>query len=387
MLRCRRAPALLFAVFAAAAMPSAVQGAAAKEATPVVVDIARPAEATRTVPVIGHLVSLRVSEIAAQIAGAVSEVPVEVGDRVEAGAVLAVIAPERLELTVRQLEARLAERRADLAQAEAELRQARITLERVQGLRQSSAFSRAAFDEAQQGVAAREAGVAAARAAIATAEAEAAAARRDLADATVRAPFPGVVTRRDAQVGAYISVGDPVAGLLDDSRIEIEAEVPARWVAALVPGTAVTASIGDAAVPAIVRAVVPQEDPRTRTRTVRLVPRLPLDLGAAIGQSVVLALPQAVGGLPSVPKDAVVSDAEGHTVYIVQDGKAQARRVDLGPAVGDRIQISDGLDGGETVVIRGNERLRTGEAVTVEGATVEGATGGSAVQSATPNES
>jgi multidrug efflux pump subunit AcrA (membrane-fusion protein) len=65
----------------------------------------------------------------------------------------------------------------------------------------------------------------------------------------------------------------------------------------------------------------------------------------------------------SAPKDALLQQRGGWMVYVVKDDKAEARRVELGQAVGDRIEIVSGLEAGEVVVVRGNERLRPGQAV------------------------
>jgi len=378
MLRC--SPTLI-ATFACAALlaasPAAAQSAgqdakteAAEPATPVQVDEVRVARATREHPVIGRFIALRAGDVAAQTEGPVVDFLVRVGDRVHKGDVLAMIGAERLSLTAAQARARLEERRAALAEAEAQLAQARNELQRLRALRTSSAFSQARFDDAVQAVNRWDAAARAARAAITTAEAEARRAERDLADTAIRAPYDGVVTGRHTEVGAYIDIGDPVVSLVNDSDLEIEADVPAQWLSGINPGDTVTAVAHDAAsphrFPATVRAVVPHENPRTRTRSVRFVPDLPDGLRPAVDQAVTVLVPQ--GGprsTPTVSKDAVISGPDGQRVFVVTDGRAEPRTVDLGPAIGDRFEVRAGLAPGDKVVVRGNERLRPGQPVSI----------------------
>jgi multidrug efflux pump subunit AcrA (membrane-fusion protein) len=65
----------------------------------------------------------------------------------------------------------------------------------------------------------------------------------------------------------------------------------------------------------------------------------------------------------TVHKDAVVHQPDGATVFVVTDGAAESRPIRTGLAVGERIEVVAGLEPGETVVVRGNERLRPGQKV------------------------
>ena len=65
-------------------------------------------------------------------------------------------------------------------------------------------------------------------------------------------------------------------------------------------------------------------------------------------------------------KDAIVRGVDGATVFVVVDGVAERRRVGLGEAIGARFEVLRGLEPGELVVVRGNERLMSGQAVRFE---------------------
>jgi len=121
---------------------------------------------------------------------------------------------------------------------------------------------------------------------------------------------------------------------------------------------------------AVVRAVIPTENALTRTRPVRFTTQVAGErpLQYATDQSVTVLLPV---GLPrdivSVHKDAVIARGAGYIVYVVEEGKAQVRQIEIGEAVGLRFEVVSGLAPGDLVVTRGNERLRADQEVTYKG--------------------
>jgi RND family efflux transporter MFP subunit len=321
----------------------------------------------QTVPVLGRIVAMEQGPVAAKVAGPVAEVPVDVGDRVEKGDVLAVLEPVRLELDHAMAE-------ADLATAEAELVAARRTLElveqevqRLEALESSAAFSRARLDDkiTEATVAASRIDAAAAR--VARAEVMLDYREADVADGQIRAPYPGVVVEKHVSPGAHVQVGQPLVTIVDDLHLEVEAEVPAERLSGLEPGIAIDFTLADGDVHgALLRAIVPVENPLTRTRAVRFAAMNGgLSTARAIGQSVTVKLPDgAPRNVVTVHKDAVTVGLQGRQVFVVaEDDTAQPRPVVLGSAVGNRFEVIEGLAPGELVVVRGNERLRPGQAV------------------------
>jgi multidrug efflux pump subunit AcrA (membrane-fusion protein) len=163
-----------------------------------------------------------------------------------------------------------------------------------------------------------------------------------------------------------VTSGSDIVDMVNDSEIEIEADVPHDAIGGLDPGVPVRVELGDDDVrTAKVRAVGVGESAQSRTRSVRFTPDwqvIPGTLGD--GQTVLIEIPvgearEAV----TVHKDAVNRNAGMAQVFVVVDGKAQARDVVLGEAVGIRFIVLDGLVPGELVVVRGNERLFPGQAV------------------------
>ncbi len=239
-------------------------------------------------------------------------------------------------------------------------------MKRIERLKESAAFSQARRDDKRQDVAVAESEAAEAVAELASARANRKLAEINLYNATIRAPYSGIITKRHTEVGAYVKVGDPMVGMIDDQHLEIEAEVPSNRIAGLTPSLQIKAFVNvTTAMTATVRAVVPNENPQTRTRTVRFIPQLPAGLkDIANNQSVILHLPSnSQASAVTVHKDAIISRKGMTLVYLAQGGKADIRPVRLGEAVGSRFIVNSGLAPGDLVVVRGNERLRPGQSI------------------------
>ncbi len=358
----RRAGVWLIAMLAGIAPATAQQPPAA-----VHVDAVIEEPLAQTTPVVGRLVTRQSGSVAALVAGAVDDVYVDVGDRVAEGTLMAQIDTSRLlaELELRQ--AQVEEGAAALEAARASEELANQELARLQGLRASAAFSQARYDDAVQEVA-RVVGLRAeAEAALARYQSSATLAGIDYDDATVRAPYAGVVTDRHVSRGEYVTVGATMFTMINDTELEVEAAVPSNRVAGMTPGTEVTFRLDDGSEHrATVRAALPDENSLTRTRTVRLTPTFAdSNKPLAENQSVVVFVPIGEArSVVTVHKDAVIPGAMGDSVFVVEDGVATPRPVMLGEAAGIRFAVLSGLAPGELVVVRGNERLRPGQPVT-----------------------
>lgn len=359
-------PVLAAALWLAATSP--VAGVAQEQAAAVTVETVDRRPVLDTTSVIGQLVASVEAEVAARRSGVAAEVLFAAGDTVKAGDPLV-----RLETSLTEIERAAAFAALDVARAGVEAATARLaqmsqTLERQERLRGSTAFSGAQVEDMQQTVAEGRGQLASANAEVTAAQVAIARVDYDIKHAVIRAPFDGVITERMAQPGQFVQLGEAVARLLDDKALEIEADVPTELIAGLPIGAAVDATFaGGATDVAIVRAALPVETVATRTRPVRFSTDLSsIDpLRVAVGKSVTLAIPvSAQRDATTVPKDALVQGrGGGWIVYVVEDGVAQPRPVTLGQAAGGRLEVLSGLDIGDKVVVRGNERLRPGQAV------------------------
>lgn len=324
---------------------------------------------SQTVPVLGRLVPRQAGSVSARVEAPVEGFLVEVGDRVEAGQVIAVLNADRLAARRDQAAGELREARAKLSTSKARLGLARQELKRLERLKSSAAFSQARHDDARQNVAIYQAQVAESEAALLSAGADLELAEINVNDTEITAPYDGVVSQRMTEAGAYVQVGDPLVRLIADGSLEIEADVPYQRLSGLIPGATVRVTLDDdTAHEAMVRAVVPQENPLTRTRAVRFVPSFgDTDRPLASDQSVTVHVPVGAPRMVlSVHKDAVIKNGDSAMVFVANGEVAEPREVTLGEAVGSRYEVLAGLKEGDLVVVRGNERLRPGDKVRID---------------------
>ena len=366
----------------------------AQPAAPVTTDAVLRQSFTQTVPIIGRLVAKQAGAATTRIAGTVDAMRVQVGARVARGQTLATLGPAVLELRLALARARHAEETAKLKTANAQLQLARQEVGRLSGLTDSAAVSRAVYDDAKQRRSIASARAEEAAAAVAGSAAEVRLAELDLSYADIKAPFDGTVTEILTEVGSFLQRGQAVARLVSERRLELEADIPAERLSGIIgggDGDSDSDSVAGAQVEmrldngsvhrATARAVVPEENPRTRTRRVRF--HVDFGRGAgplADGQSATVLVPAgARRDIVSVHKDAVVQRGRDAIVFVVEDGLAVVRRIRTGQSSGDRFEVLDGLAPGDMTVVRGNERLQPNQPVAVSNPTAATATGAATV--------
>ncbi len=337
----------------------------APEATPVGVDRVIEEPLNQTMPVIGRLVATQSGVVSARTGGPVGEFRVQVGDRVKADQIIAVLVKDALEARRDLWLAEVAKARAAMGTSQAELQLREQELKRLVDLETSAAFSQARLDDKMQEVVVAKSAISELLSAMGVANANLHLAQIDLYNADVRVPYHGVVTKRHTEAGAFVRAGDPLVTLIDDSTLEIDADVPTERISGLSTGSVVPFTYGDGTEGiAVVRAVIPDENPLTRTRSVRFTATLGSSAPLAANQSITLQIPV---GTPrtviSVHKDAILNRGGRRLVYLALDSKAVIRPVELGEAVGARFEVLQGLVSGDLVVVRGNERLRPEQAI------------------------
>ena len=333
---------------------------------PVAVDEVRTEKMAQTMPVIGRLVALRAGEVATRINGRIDRFRVEIGDRVSKGNVLAVLDSDRLQREYERRVASIAESQASLESEKASLAIDAQELRRIESLRKSAIFSKARYEDKQKEVLRAHTRVNRAEAILENTTALLRLAELDLADAKILAPYDGVITIRHTEVGAYVQKGAAVVSMVNDKNLEIEADVPAQRLTGIKPGIVVKIELDkQKSYFAVVRAIVPEENPLTRTRRVRFIPKFDAKAGnLATNQSATIQIPiGAARQVITVHKDAVIKRGGASFVFVAADGAVQIRPVALGEAIGTRFQVLSGLKPGELVVTRGNERLLPGQKV------------------------
>jgi RND family efflux transporter MFP subunit len=333
------------------------------------VDEVRTAPMVQTIPLVGRLIAVRSGMVAARLDAPVAQMRVDVGDHVKKGDVLALLANDRFRWDREQKVAELAGAKAAVETAKARLALAQQELKRYADLKNSAAFPKARFQDKKLEVNRLRNEINESKAKAAKSHASLKMAETELSYTKIIAPYDGTITRRQSEMGAFIKEGQAMFTMMSDGNLEIEVDVPAHRVAGLKPGMVCvfTLSNDKGKFEAVIRAIVPEEDLRTRTRTVRFTPRFKTPPSSmAANQSVTVALPVGKGrSVLSVHKDALVSSRGQPTVYVVEDGRARAQAVKLGEAVGVRFEVLEGLKEGDKVVTRGNERLRDGRRVKI----------------------
>ncbi|HEU4410302.1 MAG TPA: efflux RND transporter periplasmic adaptor subunit [Polyangiaceae bacterium] len=281
------------------------------------------------------------------------------GDRVKKGAALAVLRQDDYAL-------RLAELDGVRAQAEAAFKQAKLDHERAARLFEQGALARAEYDAA----AAR---YEAARASRAATRAGAGGASVLLGDTKLKAPFDGVILRRDVEPGELVGPGKVAFVIAAVDRVKVSFAVPDALAATLAPGTPV--ALTAAALPGrrwsgAVATIAPSADDRTHAFGVE-AEFDNADHALRVGQvaDVELALP-GPPPRPAVPLGAVVrrrDGGEGFVVYAVDEAPggalARARPVVLGELAGGRVTLREGVRAGERVVSLGAALIADGDRV------------------------
>ncbi|MBR9762430.1 MAG: efflux RND transporter periplasmic adaptor subunit [Rhodobacteraceae bacterium] len=326
----------------------------------------------------GTLVGREEVLVNAQVSGVrLRQYLVDVGDRVTAGQVLALLDPQRIELQLEQsaadvtrAEAVIAQTRALLAEAEASARGANAEWQRARELLSGGGISDQTGEERKMAAEIGQARVDAQRAALTAAEADLRglmAVRKDLMwqleRTTVRAPEPGIIAQRNARLGQTVSTdAEPLFRILKDGEIEMEASVMETAIHSLRQGQAVAVAIAgyDDTLKGDIRLVSPSVDPATRMGTAWI--RLPG--GAMKTGSYAQATFQSDRRIAVVvPRAAVLSDDEGQSVQVVRDGVIVLRRVVTGLTDASGIEIVDGLEQGEIVVAAAGGLLQAGSIV------------------------
>jgi HlyD family secretion protein len=343
---------LAFAVQAASDAPAAAASATAKPA--LTVTATQPATERWPVSVAanGNVAAWQEAIIGAEAQGLrLTEVRVQVGERVRRGQLLA-------QLSADTLSADLAATRAGVAEADANQAEAAANAERARQLQASGAIS---AQQIQQYVTAE----ATARARVASLRARLKADEVRLAQTRIVAPDDGVISARSATVGAVVQPGQELFRLIRKERLEWRAEVAAAELARIRAGQKVQVTpAGGSAVAGVVRMVAPTVDAATRNGLVYVDLPQPGAARAGMFARGEFAIGEREG--LTLPQNAVVLRDGLHWVFqLGADNKVQQRKVSVGTRIGDRIEITGGLPAGARVAADGAGFLADGDTVRV----------------------
>ena len=280
------------------------------------------------------------AEIIAKVGGEVRQIFVEEGDRVRAGQVLA-------QLDDRQLRLQAAQTRAALAKAERDFnRQVELN---EKGLVSAGAFESLKYDLDNQ------------RAAHDLAQ-------LNLSYSAIRAPFAGIVAERHVKLGKELAAGAPVFRVTDPMPLKASVFVPERELARLRPGQpahVAADALAGRSFPAHVKLVSPMVDAATATFKVTLEVDDPKgDLKPGMFARVGIVFERRADTL-TIPRIALLDSDGSSNVFVVSSGKAEQRAIKIGLANAGRVEVLQGLEGAEQVVVVGQNGLKDGNPVRV----------------------
>jgi RND family efflux transporter MFP subunit len=349
---------LAFLATAALSACGPAEEARAPEARPVRTVTVAKREAGSTITLTGRIEAPDEAALGFRIAGRVQERPVNVGDRVQPGQIIARLEPQNEMNSLRSAQ-------ANLAAAQAKLTQARNHFERQETLLAQGWTTRALFDQAQK---ARDT----AQAQVDSADAQLKSAHDLVSFTELTADAPGVVTATGAEAGEVVQAGQMVVRLARQGGRDAVFDVPAQVLRSAPSDPVITVNLADD--PAVtargrVREVAPQADPVTRTFEVKVGLTDPPE-GMRLGATVTGRLTMDAVPVIEVPASALTQADRQPAVWVV-DPKSKTvalRNVDVLRFDPAKVAVSQGLDTGEIVVTAGVQALHPGQTVRLLGA-------------------
>ncbi len=363
---------------------------------------------TRTFP--GKVEAARKAELAFQVSGLLTKLPVKEGQRVAKGELIAELRLDEFQARLEGLQAQLDQSRAVLRglqsgerpeqqrRLEAEVRAARAKLENAQieferatrlqergaGAMRDVDRTRAAYKVAQEdyqaaqqalqkGTVGRTEDIEAREAEVRGLEARVVEASIQLRDATLLAPYDGVIAQRFVEPNQNIKAKEPIVRFQDVDEIDVAVDVPEAVMAAdlrsadIVQLAAEFSGAPGVQFPVRIREIAQVADPTTQTFQVRAALKAPpagVNLLPGMTARVTLIYRRAniLGGRILVPISAVFEDRTGtQAVWVIGSDQAVVRRpVKLGEATGGHIEITQGLQPGDRIAVAGASLLREG---------------------------
>lgn len=341
------------------------------------VDTVKTGRIIETREAVGTVRAFEAIMVTAKVSGVVQELDFQEGQKVKVGDVLV-----RFDADERRADIEAAV--ADIRRAEAQRNETRTRLDRALALQRSGAGTGAQVEDLTAQVRTLES-------AVASAEAKRKSAEARLDDLVVRAPFAGRLGTRSVSLGAYVSPGTRITTLDDLSRVRLDFAVPENIIPRLEPGQVVRAmapAFGERAFQGKVAVIDPRIDPVTRTARLTAEFDNPDEaLRPGMFLSVTLEVRNKQDAVVT-PEEAVVNEGLRHVVFVVgAENKIERRVVRIGQRQDSRVEILEGLQPGETIVVRGVQRVRPGSPVTPRpiGAETSAPSGGARPASAAQN--
>ncbi len=340
-----------------------------------------PSQAVTLLNASGYVVAQRKASVSSKSTGRLAYLGVEEGSRVKKGEIIARLENDDLTAARDRAASNLNAAKATLGQAEAELTDARLSYHRLKQLLAQNLISRQEYDAAEARFQKAAAGVANARATIKAGAAALAEAQTAVEYALIRAPFDGVVLTKNAEVGevvapfgAAVNARAAVATMADMGSLMVEADVAEANINLVKlgqPGEILLDALPGRRFPGRVHMIVPTADRSKATIMVKVAfntldPSILPEMSAKVA-----FLSRPLRGDEENPRLMVNPKAlrpqNGKFVaFVLRDQKVQAVPVEVGPTLGDLVEVLAGLQEGDKVVLQPPPNLRSGDRVQVK---------------------
>ncbi len=316
----------------------------------------------------------QVVNIFSRVDGYIAKLHVDKGDFVKTNQLLVEIDHTDYHHAVNQAKANLSAAKAKVAQQDAVLRNAKLTFDRMQTLIKDQFVSQQDLDNAQVNLDAARAAQDSLQAQVNQMEVALAQSERNLTYSYIRAPFAGYVAERNLDTGAYVSsataststMSRGIMSLHDINTVRVLIEVVERDIPLVQVGQKAelrAEAYPDHVFEGTVTRIVQALNRATRTMTVEVdLPNGDRRLKGGMFARVEVLVGTHRQAL-QIPIDAVSRLEETQYVYVVRDGKARRVEVEVGARSGNRIEITKGLTGNESVIVSGKDLVHDGRPV------------------------
>ncbi|MDH3997568.1 MAG: efflux RND transporter periplasmic adaptor subunit [Desulfuromonadales bacterium] len=298
---------------------------------------------------VGTVYFARTARVAAEVDGKVRDVYIKDGQSVSKGERLVLLDDELLATALEGV-------RAGYEQNQVDLEQAQRDYQRIATLHQQDAIATTEFESYSTRVSRLEKLALVLKARL----------DRLLLEQkkkTIRAPYTGLIIENLVEAGEWVKAGGAVASLADNRNLEVLVNIPAKLINFLQPGREVSVKVAGEEFTATFLTLIPKGDLATRTFSAKFKLAGSPALIEGMEASVILPTSLAVDGLLA-PRDAVINKSGRNILYTVIDGAAHETPVQIEGHAGMQVAVSGpGLEAGQQVVTKGNERIRDGQAV------------------------
>jgi len=318
---------------------------------PMLVEVAQvtQGEAEPLVERIGTIHYARVSRVASELSGLVEKVYFTEGSRIKAGQPLIQLRNDLLKKSIEST-------KASYEQVQVEQEHAKKGLDRIKALFVEKSVSESVYDDSYYKVLGLEKRAA-------TIKASYEKQLLELKKTTITAPFSGLVQKKSTEKGEWISTGGQIALIADNRKLEVHIDVPQQQLSYLKEGQKVSVRCAGQQYMSEFSYIIPQGNIATRSFTIKLKLKESKDLIEGM---------EAYAQLPNgpkkqsllVPRDAVIKQFGQDVLFIASDGKAKMIPILISGYQGIQTAVSgSGLSEGMQVVVKGNERIRDGQAI------------------------